>query len=109
MQAGKLRHRITLQSLTETQNPSTGAITKTWADVATVWGDVRFLGGLETLKADATTAVRKCSVRIRYLAGVTEKMRVVHEGANFDINNVSPDNTGRRYLDLACTAGASNG
>lgn len=46
MQAGKLRHRVTLQGLVETQDPSTGAISKSWLDVATVWADVRFLSGL---------------------------------------------------------------
>ena len=109
MQAGKLRHLVVLQSLTETQDPSTGAITKSWVDFATVWGDVRYLSGLETVKADAPTSVAKCSVRIRYLAGVVPTMRLVHAGTNFDINAVLPDDTGRRWLDLACTAGANQG
>lgn len=109
MQAGNLRHRVLLQSLTETRDTTTGAISQSWVDFATVWGDVRYLGGLETLKADATTAIAKCSIRVRYLAGVTEKMRAVHDGKNFDINAVLPDMTGRRWLDLACTVGANNG
>ena len=85
MQAGNLRHRVLLQSLTETRDPTTGAVAQSWVDFATVWGDVR------------------------YLAGVTEKMRAVHDGKNFDINAVLPDMTGRRWLDLACTVGANNG
>lgn len=109
-QAGNYRHVVTLQSRVETQNPSTGAIVVTWPLFeADVRADVRYLGGLETLKADTPTAITKASIRIRYRAGVVEKMRVVHDGRNFDINNVSPDDTGRRWLDLACSTGASNG
>lgn len=110
MQAGKLRHVVTLQSRVETPDPSTGALVVTWPDFeADVRADVRYLGGLETLKADALTAVTRASVRIRYRAGVVETMRVVHDGKNFDIKNISPDDTGRRWLDLACETGASNG
>lgn len=112
MEAGKLRHRVLLQSLVEAQDPSTGAITRTWADFVTdttdhkVAADVRFLGGLESIKADATVAVSKCSIRIRYRAGVVEKMRVVHDGRNFDIKSIQPDQTGRVTLDLICESEA---
>ncbi len=110
MRAGKLRHVVTLQSRVETQDPSTGAMVVTWPLFeADVRADVRYLGGLETLKTAAPTAVKKCSVRIRYRPGVVETMRVVHDGENFDIKAVLPDDTGRRYLDLACETGANNG
>lgn len=40
MQAGKLRHRVTLQETVKDQNPTTGAVKNTWRDVATVWAEV---------------------------------------------------------------------
>ena len=39
MRIGPLRHRVTLQSQSVTQS-ATGAITKTWSDVATVWAQI---------------------------------------------------------------------
>ncbi|MDM0024080.1 phage head closure protein [Variovorax saccharolyticus] len=111
MRAGKLRHVGTLQSRVETPDPSTGALVVTWPTFeADVRADIRFLGGLETLKADAVTAISKASIRIRYRPGVVETMRFVEtDGKTFDINNISPDDTGRRWLDLACTTGANQG
>ena len=111
MQAGKLRHIGTLQSRTETQDPSTGAITVAWVDFETdVRADIRYLGGLESLKADTLTPITKASIRIRYRPGVVETMRFAEAGGpTFDINSISPDDTGRRWLDLACTAGANAG
>ncbi|MGW8241252.1 phage head closure protein, partial [Klebsiella pneumoniae] len=40
MQAGKLRHRITLQEPVKEQNPTTGSVINTWRDVATLWAEV---------------------------------------------------------------------
>jgi len=109
--AGKFRHVGTLQSKALTQNPSTGAITETWSDFETgVRADIRYLGGLETLKADAPTAITKASIRIRYRPGVVATMRFVETGgATFDIKSISPDATGAREMDLVCETGANNG
>jgi len=109
--AGKFRHIGKLQSKVETQDPSTGAITLTWSDFETgVRADIRYMGGLETLKADATTAIQKASIRIRYRAGVVASMRFVETGgATFDIKSIAPDDTGARHIDLICETGASNG
>lgn len=106
--AGDLRHRITLQQRGGTQD-AIGQPVLTWADVATVWADVRYLNGLEIVKADAEISVARASVRIRYRLGVTAAMRVLHDGRVLDIKAVLPDATGREYLDLACQAGANQG
>lgn len=109
--AGKFRHIGKLQSKAETQDPSTGIITVTWADFETdVRADIRYLGGLETLKADVPVAIMRASIRIHYRTGVVPTMRFVEDGGQiFDIKNVSFDDTGVRYIDLACEAGANEG
>lgn len=109
--AGKFRHVGTLQSRVETQNPSTGAIVVTWSTFeADVRADIRYLGGLETLKSDAPTAIARASIRIRYRPGVVASMRFVEtDGPTFDIKSISPDDTGKREIDLICESGASNG
>ncbi len=51
MQAGKLRHRITLQEPVKEQNPTTGAVINTWRDVATLWAEVAALSAREFIAA----------------------------------------------------------
>ena len=108
MQAGKLRHPVVIQSLV-TGRDAAGGVTKTWSDFASVWADVRFLNGMETVRADSPVPMVRASIRIRDLAGVTADMRVVHDGKNFDIKAVLPDPTGARWLDLVCEQGLVNG
>ena len=73
----------------------------TWPELATVWANVRFLGGLETLRAGAVTATTKASVRIRRRADVTAAMRLVYDGVTYDIKSVQPDDR-RVWIDLVC-------
>lgn len=54
MQAGKLRHRVTIQEPVIVQNPETGAVNKTWRDVATVWAEVSPLSAREFIAAQAS-------------------------------------------------------
>lgn len=108
LSAGSLRHRVTLQQLTGSQD-AIGQPVPTWVDVATVWADVRYLNGIETLKAGAEVAIARASIRIRWRAGVTAAMRVLHGSVVFAIQAVLPDASGNEYLDLACETGASQG
>lgn len=101
MRGGDLRSLVTLQGLVDGQD-GIGQPVQTWADVAQVWADVRFLSGLETIKADAQQAITRASVRIRFRSDVTQAMRIVHGSTVLQIKACLPDDTGRKYLDLAC-------
>ena len=80
-----------------------------WTDTATVWADIRYLSGLETVKADAQTDISRCSIRIRWRSGITPGMRVTQGAIVFDVKAVLPDPTGRQWLDLVAETGASLG
>jgi SPP1 family predicted phage head-tail adaptor len=108
MRAGQLRHPVKLQALVPGQD-ETGQPTQVWSDVASIWADVRFVNGLETVKSNAPVSVARCSIRIRYRAGVTAGMRIAEGTTYYDIRAILPDDTGRRFLDLACEQGANNG
>lgn len=105
MRAGTLRHVLMLQNYAETQD-EIGQPVQAWTDFAAVRADVRFLSGLEVVKADASVATTKASIRIRYLPGVVPAMRAVYDGKNYNITAVLADPTGRRYLDLVSETGA---
>lgn len=102
MQAGKLRHRITIQSLQSTQNDSNGNFNDSWMAFAVDWpADVHPLSGREFIQGGAEQSEVVDRITIRYLAGVKKAMRVLHEDQVFNIKAVLPDaKSGREYLTL---------
>lgn len=97
----KLRHRITIQSL-QTGSDDWGQPAQTWIVVlAAEPADVRHLSGLETISAEAEISVTRTSIRIRHRDGIVPAMRVLHDGAIYDIKAVLPD-CKRQFIDLAC-------
>lgn len=102
MNIGSLDRRLVIKALGPTQD-ALGQPVQSWADVASVWGNVRYASGAESTKADADTAIAKASVRIRYRADLTPAMRV-HDGATvLEIKAVLPS-VRRGYTDLVCEA-----
>lgn len=84
IRAGDLRHRVTIQSVSEAQN-SIGEIIETWGTFATVWARVDPLSGRQLLAANQLDEPVSARLRMRYLAGVTGKMRVVYSGTTYNI------------------------
>ena len=103
MRAGTLRHRVTLQRKTQTQNPLTGAMVTTWVPVATVWAAVEPLSAREFLSAQAVQSDVSVRITVRYRPGITAAMRLLHDGKVYNITGVLADKTsGREYLTLPC-------
>lgn len=92
MRAGTLRHRIVIESLTETPRNSFGAPARTWTTFATRWARVRPLRGKELFEAQQVYPSVDHAITLRHLDGVTAKMRVTFRGRIFDIKGVTtPD------------------
>ena len=111
MLAPKLRHRITIERMVETQDPNTGAITEAWTVFeGDVPADVLPMSSGEVLKAGAAQSTARYRFVIRYLPGLVGKMRVVHEGLYFNIiGEPIPDATLRRHMTLVAEAGLRDG
>ena len=99
MQAGRLNRRCTLQA-PGTATDELGQPIPGWTDVATVWGDIRMKSGLEAIKAGSPVSTVQASIRVRYRAGITAGMRIVHNLQAYNIVAVLPDVGGREYVDL---------
>lgn len=99
MQIGRLSSRCVLQQPDATVD-ALGQPVLTWTDVATVWGDIRYRSGMETIKAGSPVSVVQASIRIRYRSDITAGMRVVHNLVVYSITAVLPDAHHREYLDL---------
>ena len=110
MTAPRLRHRVTIQNFTTTQNSNTGAITEGWTDFddnvpAEVWP----LSGREFVAAQAVQAGVTTRITIRYQSGILPRMRVLHGSDVYNIQAVLPDPTLRRHLTLMCERGGNAG
>lgn len=114
MNFGALRSRITIQQKTVVYDELHQPVGEDWTDLAKVWADVKFLSGIETVKANAEISVRRASIRIRFRGDVTSAMRIVSDdpvftGVVFNIRSVLPGVSRREYTDLVCEIGAGNG
>ncbi len=99
--AGDLTELITIRQQAPGQDDN-GQPNGAWSDAGTEWASMRQMNGLETIRADAQTAVVRASFRIRWREGYTTAMRVLHNGVEYNIRALQPDRIGRQYVDLVC-------
>ena len=103
MNAGLLTERITLQAATLAADAA-GQEIQTWANVGTVWANVRYLTGREYIAASADTAATSASFRVRYRTDVLPGWRISYAGRTWNISEVLPDATRRQFVDLPATS-----
>lgn len=103
LDSGDLRDRIVLQRKTGGVDEWGSPLPEAWADYASVWANIRFLSGTESIKAGADTSIVKASIRIRWRQDVTAGMRVIAGAQTFDVEAVLYGQR-REYVDLACKA-----
>ena len=84
MRAGKLRHRIEVQTSVETQD-AYNQPTSVWTTAVTLWGSIEPLSGRELLRADAVMGEVTTRVRMRYDSNITPAARLKHGTRYFDI------------------------
>lgn len=100
MRAGEMDRRIVIETATEAQN-ALGEPVKTWGVFATVWADKRQPSrGREYVSSQSINVEIDQVFRIRWLDGVTEKMRINDGGKYYDILHLAE--LGRRQgLDIS--------
>lgn len=87
MQTGKLRHRIAIQSATETQDAHGGPV-RTWSTVATHWGSIEPLQMREIFTAQQVEAQLSHRITLRYYSGLTSAHRLLFGARVFNIHSV---------------------
>ena len=106
--AGRMRHRVTIEALSQTRD-AIGGLVDAWAPVADVWGEVYPLSGREFVAAQAVQAGVTTRITIRHRAGIVPAMRIRHGAALYNIVAVLPDPTLAGHLTLMCETGINNG
>jgi len=87
MQAGQMDRRVVIESAGSTLD-TFGESIETWSTFATVWASVRVNGGRESFDSDQVIAEGTTTFKIRYLSGMSERMRIVYNSANYDIQSI---------------------
>jgi len=86
MHAGRMNRRIEIQQVVEVLNSFNEPI-ETWKKYRTVWSEVvpvRTSSG-EAFRAPQLVSVNRVIFRIRYISGITNKMRISYGGDYYDI------------------------
>ena len=88
--AGQLDRRIVIESYTATRDALGGEI-QTWSTLRTVWAAVMYkeIQSDESQMAASQVVALKVNFRVRYTAGVTEKMRILFESEYYDILSIT--------------------
>ncbi len=101
MEAGKLRHQVTIKKPVETQN-TYGEPEVRWQDVATVWAQVEPLRGREYFAAKQMVSEVEARITIRYRSDVTAKMKVSKGTDDYLIETIINVMERNRELQLMC-------
>jgi len=84
MDAGKLRERVTVQIASGTTN-ALGETVLTWANSSAVWASVEGVSAREALIAGQNQVSMSHRVRMRYLPGLTQQMRLTWRSRTLEI------------------------
>ena len=103
MRAGRLRHRITIQSVGSTLDDY-GDLSNSWTTLATVWASIKPVSGTEENIASELTGIATHTIAIRYRSGITSQNRIVFGSRTFEIHHVKNWNElkGTNGLELFC-------
>lgn len=110
LQAGRLRHRLSIQVHRPGRDPDTGAVIPVWVELTAVRGSFEPLSARDFIAAAAAQTKLSARAVVRYRADIKEKMRLVHSGKVFLIQGALPDKeSGREYLTLLLSEDLSDG
>lgn len=104
MQAGALRHRVTLTPVTAGSRDALGAPARTMGAPATLWAKVEPVGANERFDQAQFQVRPTHRITIRYREGVTHRDELTFRDQSFDIVGVQDPDERRVMLDLLCTA-----
>ena len=100
MDAGRLRERVTVQQAAESRN-AIGETVLSWSTFAERWASVEGVSARESLAYGQQQIDVTHRVRLRYLAGLTQNMRIQWRGRTLEIISLLEHNN-RSEHELLC-------
>lgn len=99
IRAGELRHKVIIQQNTPKRDAMNAEV-DSWAEYATVWASIEPIRGKEFWDSQQVNAEITGKIKLRYLSGITSKMRVKYETRIFEILSVINPGEKNRELQL---------
>lgn len=104
--SGRLRQRVTLQSVTETAD-GYGQPIQTWTDVATFWAEVSPLTGNEAVNVKQIWATATHKVRLRYQGSAitlspTQRFKLIKNDRILNLVNINNVEERNRSYECLC-------
>ncbi len=102
MNAGDLRHRVTIQK--RSTDPTTGGLTD-WADYVAVWAKVEDLSDRDYFQAQmlGEASLVTSRITIRWRSDLDPHMRIKFGTRTFNIKAILDPDGRRRFLRIMCT------
>jgi len=90
MRAGRLRHKITIQTIVNATDGFGQPIENgnSYIDYKTVWARITPISGRESFLSNADFSKTTHKIKMRYIPNINASMRIVWQGRNFNIINV---------------------
>lgn len=101
MRAGRLRHRVTIQSPTDSADAQ-GGLVETFANGNTVWASIETLSGRELVYAAQSNSQATCLVRMRYDSTVNERTRLLFGTRALGVESVNNVDERKAEMVLMC-------
>jgi len=101
---GELRERVTVQQATESRN-AFGETVLSWSTFAERWASVEGVGSRESLLYGQQQTDVTHRVRMRYLSGLTQAMRISWRGRTLEIVSLL-EHESRSEHELICQEAA---
>lgn len=94
-----LRHRIVIQTLTETADGA-GGFTSSWADTVSIWAKITPTSAYERAQAMQLEATVTHKILIRYRSDIVPKQRIKFGSRYFGITGITNIEERNQYLQL---------
>ncbi len=102
MRSGNLKHKIIIESYTETQNDF-GEVALGYSTFATVYASIVPLSGKEYFSSKQTNAEVSHKIECRYLSGISPSMQIVYGARTFKIESVLNIREANKTLQIICS------
>jgi len=97
MSSGELRFFVEIQSQSYVASDTGDASSPTWTKHCDAWASIVSMAGKESVDGFDST-LGKAQIKIRYRNDITNKMRVVYDGINYEIQDNFDAHGRRKYL-----------
>lgn len=113
MDIGRLDKRITIQRRSNTLD-AYGQQVNQWTDIATVWANVKPIGGREKLRSMVVESLLSHTVMVRYSAllmppTLADGWRIVYGTRIFNVTAAMDLDEARKWIVFDCTEGSEVG